>query len=172
MPRLVPDFAYTDIFQVTPEQLKKAGVRGLILDLDGTLASYEVAQPTDAQCRLIKGYLNAGIQVMMLSNNNHPQRVAGFCAALGIPYLCRAKKPLKSGFLKCAKALGLPPAQIAVIGDQIYTDVFGAHRAGMKAIFVKSLLSGRLYNLRYCFERVFVSRAPEGDHPERKWKSS
>ena len=37
---LVPDFAYTDIFQVTPELLEKAGVHGLILDLDGTLAPY------------------------------------------------------------------------------------------------------------------------------------
>ncbi len=165
---LVPDFAYTDIFQVTPELLEKAGVHGLILDLDGTLAPYEMAYPTIEHCRLIESYKDSGIQVMMLSNNSHPQRVAGFCTPLGIPYLCRAKKPLKGGFLKCAKAFGLPPAQIAVIGDQIYTDVLGAHRAGMKAIFVKSLLSGTFYEFRYLFEYAFVANAPEGNHPERR----
>lgn len=67
---------------------------------------------------------------MLVFSNNHPERVGKFCEPLGVGYISHAGKPFSRGFRKAANRLGLSMREIAVIGDQIFTDVFGGNRAG------------------------------------------
>ena len=79
------------------------------------------------------------IKMCILSNTNQKDKVKKLGEQLQIPYVYFAKKPLKSGFKKGAKILELPYQQIAVVGDQITTDVWGANRMKMFSILTKPL---------------------------------
>ena len=79
------------------------------------------------------------MKLNILSKTNKKQKVISIAKKLGIPYKSFAKKPLKSGFLKVQKELGFKPEQIAVVGDQIFTDVIGGNRCNMFTILVDSI---------------------------------
>ena len=77
----------------------------------------------------------AGIKVIIVSNN-FKKRVSEFAAKYDLPYLYRAFKPLPKGYKQAMHYLHLPPKEIVVVGDQIFTDVLGANAAGMKSILL------------------------------------
>lgn len=84
-----------------------------------------------------------------------------FCAPLGVRFVGGARKPLKRGYLKAAAMLGLPADRVAVVGDQIFTDVWGAKRCGMTAIIVDpfNLKGNKFYRLRRALELPLIRRA-------------
>ena len=98
------------------------------------------------------------MQVLVFSNNRE-RRVGKFCEALGAEYICRATKPLSFGFRRAAKQLGLPLSQIAVVGDQIFTDVLGGNCVGALTCYVQTLDRHYFWvNVRYQIERGFIER--------------
>ena len=129
MSKLIPDYVFDSIYDITPEVLTAHGVRGVLVDLDGTMASHKAALPPETLYTFVDRLKNAGIAVLVFSNN-HPERVGKFCEPLGVGYISHAGKPFSRGFRKAANRLGLSMREIAVIGDQIFTDVFGGNRAG------------------------------------------
>ena len=84
---------------------------------------------------------------------------ASFCEPLGVDFISRAHKPFARAYAQAVEKLGLPIDQIAVIGDQIYTDVFGGNRAGALTCYVETL-DRRFFwiNVRYQLERGFIAR--------------
>ena len=74
-----------------------------------------------------------GIALLLISNNRE-KRVRDFAARLHLPFVANACKPLPFRIRQAAKRMNLPVSAIAVVGDQVYTDVLGGHGAGMKAI--------------------------------------
>lgn len=155
---LIPTYVFDSIYQITPALLQKNQIKGVLIDLDGTMASRHAARPPETVRPFIQALQQAGIKVLVLSNNNE-QRVRIFCEDLNAPYLHRAFKPSKAGFMRGAEQLGLPLSSCAVIGDQIYTDTFGGNRAGAAiTCYVRSLdLSDALIHFRYLFERGFIA---------------
>ena len=101
---------------------------------------------------------DAGLKVLVFSNNREA-RVGKFCRALGVDFISRAGKPFSAGFRRAAERLGLPLEQIAVVGDQIFTDVFGGNRMGALTCYVQTL-DRRFFwvNVRYQIERGFIER--------------
>ena len=87
-------------------------------------------------CNNLKGQ---GIKFYILSNTNKKQKVEKVSKELDVPYIMFAKKPFKSGFMKVQKELDLDSKQIAVVGDQIFTDVIGANRVNMFPIHTKPI---------------------------------
>ena len=92
-------------------------------------------------------------------SNNTATRVGTFCEPLGVDFISRAHKPFARAYAQAVEKLGLPIDQIAVIGDQIYTDVFGGNRAGALTCYVETL-DRRFFwiNVRYQLERGFIAR--------------
>ena len=158
MSKLIPDYVFESIYDITPEKLKEHGVRGVLIDLDGTMASHKAALPPETLRPFLQGLQQAGLRVLVFSNNNE-KRVAQFCAPLGVEHISRAKKPLAAGFRRGAARLGLPVGQLAVVGDQIFTDVFGGNCAGALTCYVETL-DRRFFwvNVRYQIERRFIAR--------------
>ena len=158
MSLLIPDYVFDSIYEITPALLAASGVRGVLFDLDGTIASHKAALPPEALAPFFRTLTDAGYPVLVFSNNRD-RRVAPFCRALDIAFISRAGKPLQRGFKRAAAQLGLEPSQLAIVGDQIFTDVFGGNRAGATTCYVQTL--DRRYfwvNFRYQFERGFISR--------------
>lgn len=165
----IPHYVFDSIYDITPELLQKDGVRGILIDLDGTMASRHDAKPAPTVAPFLKRFLDAGMKVAVLSNNNE-DRVRVFCEDLGVPYLHRAFKPARRGFARGAQALGLPLSQCAVIGDQVYTDTFGGNLAGVAATcYVHSYDAKDFFiNLRYQFEKGFIARGKKRMEERRK----
>lgn len=143
MKNLIPDFYKNSILEVTPDFLRKNGLKGVILDIDNTLIGHNVPMPDEKVSALLDEYRRAGIKMCVISNNRK-ERVGSFCEKIGInDYVWDALKPKKTGYVKAAQILDLKPEETAAIGDQIYTDVWGAKRANCCAVLLKPIHKGK-----------------------------
>ena len=85
----------------------------------------------------------AGVEVMILSNNRSPARVEQFCRELGITYEGHAKKPRTVGFRRAMARCGVTPKETAMLGDKLLTDMLGANRSGILALMVEPTAAAR-----------------------------
>lgn len=133
---IYPDLYLDSVKLINSELLKKNKITGLIIDVDNTLVDYDrnLIDGAEEWCEELK---SDGIQCMILSNTNKKDKVETVSKVLDVPYIMFAKKPFKSGFKKAKEKLDLKSSQIAVVGDQLFTDVVGANRMGMFSILVK-----------------------------------
>ena len=157
--RFVPDRIFDRMDDITPDVLQTAHIRGLVLDIDYTLAPRDVPLPDDDTVRLIRRLRQAGVGLYILSNN-HKGRVSLFAKALDVPFTCNSMKPFPGAFRRAVQAMGLTPGETAAVGDQIYTDVFGAHLAGLRAWMVRPVGQGTsvFYRIRRGLEQPFIRR--------------
>ena len=158
MSKLIPDYVFDSIYDISPALLQKHGVRGVLIDLDGTMASRKAALPPDTLAPFLRALREAGLRVLVFSNNR-AARVGRFCEPLGVDYISRATKPLARGFRRAAARLDMKLDELAVVGDQIFTDVLGGNRVGALTCYVQTL--DRRYfwvNVRYQLERGFIER--------------
>ncbi len=133
-----PDLYLNSVIDINATLLKKNNLEALILDVDNTLIDYykNLIEGAEAWCENLK---SEGIKCIILSNSNKKEKVETVAKKLGIKYIMFAKKPLKSGFKRALEKLEMKPEQVAVVGDQIFTDVIGAKRMKMFSILVKQV---------------------------------
>ena len=126
----VTEFNVIDI-----KKLFEKGIRGVIIDIDNTLVPHgELSVPENVRV-FFSALQSVGIKALFLSNN-HEERVKPFSEALGVPFICDAGKPLAGGYKKSAEKLGLPLREVAVLGDQLFTDMLGGNLLGLYTILV------------------------------------
>lgn len=136
------DLELTDTSQLTPQQLRQMGVKGVIFDLDDTLMPIGSGEfPPDA-IDMLKRLQQSGIKVGIISNNPSDDYTSNAKAKLAeqgldIPFIKSATKPAPDDFLAMADRLGLPPEEIAMVGDSRISDMIGGNLAGMKTIHAK-----------------------------------
>ena len=112
--------------------------RLIALDIDGTLMQTRDAMPCQAVLDWMEDMKAHGIILYILSNNKHFDRVKAFAETVGLPWQHLAKKPGWKGFYEAARRLDMKPQQLAMVGDQTFTDMWGARRFGCKGILVDS----------------------------------
>lgn len=145
---LIPDEYHQSIYEIETGALKSRGIRALLLDLDNTLVPWGEHTVPQELTAWVKGRLEEGFSVCLLSNNTH-KRGAALAERLGLPLVSSAWKPRRGAFRRAMERLGVTPAETAVIGDQVFTDVLGGNRVGAYTILVvpisrKELMSTRL----------------------------
>lgn len=135
---LYPKLYIDNVKEITFEILQKNGIKGLILDVDNTLIDYYKNMPDGVKiwCENLK---DRGIKFCIASNSNKKEKVKEVSKKLDIPYIYFAKKPLKMGLNRAKKIMGLEAKEVAVVGDQIFTDVLGANRCKMFSILVNPI---------------------------------
>ena len=138
MALLFPTTAVPKAYDITADGLRKMGVEGLILDIDNTLTTHDHPVPDSRILQWLDQMRAADIRLILLSNN-HPPRVAPFAQKLGLAFEADAKKPLPGGYRRAASAMGLSPRQTAVVGDQIFTDIWGARLLGIHTILTRPI---------------------------------
>ncbi len=156
---LKPDYLIKgDITDIDLEMLERAGIKGLILDLDSTLVVPHSAALSDEAAAWLESACQK-FAVAIASNNKNEIYLDQIRQILTIPVIGRAAKPSRKAFHKLAGDFNLQFGQVAVIGDRPLTDIWGGHRAGMKTILVQILKTQkepvwktRIRNL----ERVFI----------------
>ena len=135
---LYPNAYFKKIEEITIQFLKKQNIKLLILDVDNTLIDYHQNLSEEVK-QWLKDLQGQGMKLYLLSNSNKKEKVKKIANEFGIPYRVFAKKPLKSGFLKVQKQMKEKTENIAVIGDQIFTDVIGGNRCGFFTILVEPI---------------------------------
>ena len=138
MSLLLPDFLFESVTEVVPSFLKCWELRLVLLDFDNTMLPYTTNEPDAALLAWIDRLKRAKIRLCIVSNSRKP-RVTEFARKYNIPCVTNAGKPGARGIREAMKRFGVQPIETALIGDQIYTDVLGAKRAGITAIHVRSI---------------------------------
>lgn len=119
------------------EELYGKGYRGIIFDVDNTLVPH--GAPADGRSvALFKRLYRIGFSTCILSNNKEP-RVAPFAGEVGSPYIYKGGKPSVKGYEKAMSVMKTDRRNTLFIGDQLFTDVWGANRTGLYSILVKPM---------------------------------
>ena len=130
-----PDCYVEDVFSIDYEKLMAMGFKALILDIDNTLVPHG-----DDSTPVIDDLFNSlhamGWKTLLLSNNNR-ERIERFMANFNSLYIEQAGKPSPACYHHAVEMLGVEPKEVVVIGDQVFTDILGANRAGLSNILVK-----------------------------------
>lgn len=132
-PRECADSVYT----IDYKGLYNDGYRGIIYDIDNTLVP-DNAPADDRSCRLISELKDMGYKCLILSNNDLG-RVKSFSDEVGAEYIYKAAKPSIKGYRDAMDMMGTDISSTLFIGDQLFTDIWGANRAGVRNILVKPI---------------------------------
>lgn len=145
---------------ITPQLLRELGVKALLLDVDNTLTTHGNPVPEENILAWLEDMRASGTQLMILSNNTR-ERVSLFAGRLGLAFEASGAKPLRGGFRRCCERLGLAGEEVAIVGDQLFTDIAGANRFGVKSILVEplELEKGILFIIKRVLERPFLKAA-------------
>lgn len=135
--RLYPNVYLDSTYNIDFEQYYQDGYRAIIFDIDNTLVPH--GAPADQRAIALFKRLHAlGYQTMMLSNNKEP-RVKMFCDAVEAEYIYKAGKPNPANYREAMKRMHTDEKNTLFVGDQIFTDVWGANKAGIYSILVKPI---------------------------------
>lgn len=132
--RLFPDIHRKNIYDIDYRELYKRGFRGILFDIDNTLTTHGTVAD-EGNIEFFEKLRNMGFKTCLMSNNKE-ERVMPFAKAVGSPYIFKANKPSKSGYLSALKLLNLKEEETVFIGDQIFTDILGANNAGIYSILL------------------------------------
>lgn len=137
---LGPDRFVSRLADVPHEQLEELGFRGLIVDLDNTLMGFRQTEMCVDHLAWVERAHERGFKMVMVSNN-FTERVTGIARQLRIPCIPNALKPLPFGVMRAVKILEMPRREIAVVGDQLFTDVLSGKLCGLYTILTEPIES-------------------------------
>ncbi|MBE6022422.1 MAG: YqeG family HAD IIIA-type phosphatase [Cellulosilyticum sp.] len=133
--KLYPTQYIQSIFDLSIETLIQEGIKGIIFDIDNTLVPYDVAEPTREIIEFFTQIQEAGIQITLVSNNTE-DRVLKFNEKLKVLALHKAQKPLNRSFKKALEMMRCSKDEVIIVGDQIFTDVYGGNCFGIQTYLV------------------------------------
>lgn len=135
--RFYPKEWLDSAYQIPWEEWQKKGIRGVIFDIDNTLVPH--GAPADQRAvGLFEKLRGMGVKTCLLSNNREP-RVSAFAAQVGSPYIFKAGKPGVKNYRRAMALMGTHERTTLFVGDQLFTDVYGANRCGIYGILVKPI---------------------------------
>ncbi|ERN54678.1 MULTISPECIES: YqeG family HAD IIIA-type phosphatase [Alkalihalophilus] len=155
---LLPNKYVKSIFEINLEELKEAGIKGVITDLDNTLVEWDRPEATPEVREWFKKLQEYGMNVTIVSNNNR-RRVSVFADPEEVVFIHNARKPMRRAFRQACRQMDLQPEETVVVGDQIFTDVLGGNRAGLQTILVVPVAKtdGLATKLNRRMERVVLN---------------
>lgn len=135
--RFYPDCEADSAYGIDYASLYGQGYRGVIFDIDNTLVPHG-APATREAVAFFAGLREIGFSTMLLSNNKEP-RVKSFADAVKSGYIYKAGKPGRDGYVRAMERMGLAAEQTIFVGDQLFTDIWGAKKAGIRTFLTKPI---------------------------------
>lgn len=132
-----PDDYMASAYIIPFEKLYEEGYRGVIFDIDNTLVPH--GAPADTRAKKLFCRLKATGFDSCLISNNQEQRVRMFNEEIGTKYIYNAHKPSRKNYIRAMELMGTDRTNTIFVGDQLFTDVWGAKRAGIRNILVKPM---------------------------------
>lgn len=155
-----PNYILNSVTDITPEFLKDNNIDALLLDVDNTLS---VAHGNKTLKKGVPEWLSVMREndvPMMILSNAKIKRARLFADSVALDVVGMSAKPLPFGYIKAAHKLGLKRKSIAMVGDQIFTDVFGGKLSGVKTVFVTDITpeDTNFFKIKRYFERIMLKR--------------
>ena len=138
MDNLVPDVYAQSIFTIDYDKLKQNGIKCLLIDLDNTIAPVNISEPDKAVKDLVNELNSMGFKLFIISNSSK-NRVRPFKEQLNIDSAHSASKPFSKKYKKIMRVYRFKDTEMAAIGDQLFTDILGANKAGITSILVNPM---------------------------------
>lgn len=135
--RFYPDREADSAYGIDYAALYRAGYRGVIFDIDNTLVPHG-APATKEAVAFFANLRKLGFSTVLLSNNKEP-RVKSFADAVGSEYIYKAGKPGRAGYERAMEKMGSAADNTVFVGDQLFTDVWGAKKAGIHTFLTKPI---------------------------------
>lgn len=159
MSKFLPDIYQKSIFTINYENLKNAGVKIVLFDLDNTLIPISATEPPKKVMSLFDDIKKLGLKPVIMSNSRQ-KRVAPFKEGLFVDAACSSMKPLKGKYKKILNLYDVKPSEVAAVGDQILTDVFGANRMGITSILINPISMNDLKctKINRAIEKMIIKR--------------
>ncbi len=155
MDKFIPDIYQKSIYAIDYENLKNRGIKCILFDLDNTIAPVNVSGPDKEMKDLVADIELLGIKVIILSNSNK-NRVRPFKEGLNVDSSFSSHKPFKKKYKKVMHIYNFSDNEIACIGDQLLTDIYGANRMGFLSILVHPISNVDLIGTK--INRIFERR--------------
>lgn len=156
---ITPEYLFSGAAAITPEFLQQKGITALVLDVDNTLTGHDSQQLPPAIRAWLDRMRAAGVQLAIASNNNEA-RVRPFAQAIGLDYVAMSCKPLTFGLAQARKKFGVPRRQMAIVGDQLFTDRLAGALYGIPALVVQPMYEDFKKGIRFKrrLEKPFLAR--------------
>lgn len=135
--KFFPDSDVESTYDIPFEKMYEEGVRGVIFDIDNTLVPH--GAPADKRAKELFGRLKRIGLASCLISNNQEGRVKMFNQEIGTNYIFNAHKPSAKNYRKAMEIMGTDSTNTVFVGDQLFTDVWGAKRAGIRSILVRPI---------------------------------
>lgn len=165
---LIPTYIFNKIEEIPFELLERENIKGIFLDVDNTILDRTRIIASDVD-NWIKEAQKKGITICILSNAISIEKVRKIMKTYNIFGLANAGKPRLKGFNMALKLIDIPKEQILMIGDQIFTDVLGANRFGIKSIYLYPRNKNEWIGSRIKrpVERIILKKLQKGE--KNKW---
>lgn len=135
--KFFPDVYMESTYKIDFQKLYEEGYRGVIFDIDNTLVPH--GEPADERAvALFENLKKIGFQCCLLSNNQY-ERVSSFNDKVQVQFIENAHKPSRKNYQKAMGIMGTSAKDTVFVGDQLFTDVYGAKRTGIYNILVKPI---------------------------------
>lgn len=131
-----PESYLDTVYDLPLDYLADQGIRGIILDLDNTLVAWNDPNPTEKLMRWFDELSERNFRVCILSNNTM-QRVKLFAERAGVQALAHASKPRRGAYRTAMQMMNTGPDETIAVGDQLFTDVLGGNRSGIRTYLVR-----------------------------------
>jgi len=136
--KFYPDYKLKSIEEIDFGIFKEKNIKFVLLDIDNTLVSYTSPLADDRARAFLSKLEESGIKYAFVSNN-HKDRVEKFAEEFGAFYVHDSGKPLLFGIKKAMRHLGAKRENTALVGDQVFTDVYAGKRAGLLTFMVEPI---------------------------------
>ena len=137
--RFIPFAHAQSIYEIPVDFYLKNNVSLLLIDLDNTLDSYRLYEPTERAIQLVEAIKSAGITPVVVSNNT-AKRVGAYAKGLGIEYLSSARKPFSRRIRNFLKEKNVLPENAMLVGDQMMTDVLASRGAKLRVVLTEKIV--------------------------------
>jgi uncharacterized protein len=155
----IPDQVISSYLALSSDTLKQQHISHLLLDIDNTIIPHDEPLADESARNWLNQLQQAGITIILISNNKLP-RVKQFAQDVGLPFYASALKPLAGTYQRIMKDYQLDAQQVLCMGDQLMTDVWGAHNAGLRVVWSKPLVTRDLHytKLNRIVEKWVINR--------------
>lgn len=142
-----PTYAVEAVYDLRANDLLRQGITAVLVDLDNTLIAWDNPDGTPEVRAWLDEMTIADISVVVVSNNTY-SRVERAVSRFGVDFIARAMKPFAYGINKAIDRYGFDRDEVIMVGDQLMTDIRASHRAGIKSVLVKPLVTSDAWNTK------------------------
>lgn len=155
--KLYPTYVFDKVENIPYDLLQKENVRLLMLDMDNTLVDNKYTYSKELKKWALE-MNNKGIRLYIISNSSYGDLVKKIAEELNMNYIYKAKKPLLKGFVKISDKTNIKKENIMMVGDQLFTDIWGGNRYGIKTILVRPINKHEVFisRIKRPFEKIIL----------------